>query len=365
MNRLGQCVALLCAAFGALISQVLSAQEASSGFDLRATLTAQMVSSNELTEEPRSGSPIIAGSRSVVYPTWKINDNWFMTGALQLVIRPYYFDQLSTTGYRAKGSVLQGTLNYSLISDKGSVLVRAGQMPTAFGSFPLRYDDSENPLVDIPIEYGYYYAPVSILGVAGAQVDATRGRWDARVQFANSSPANPRSLFDSDQYGNWAGGAGYTIRQGLRVGVSGYRGPYLDRKYPYYFPGEAKPSELPAYATGIDASWIRGHTSAQGEFQKFVMPYKIIPTFREPAGYGEVRQVLSPRWFVAARCGYSNSNAVGRENRVEASAGLRLFRFELIKIGYETKHYSTGSEHNDNIVAVQFVTTLHTSIGKE
>jgi hypothetical protein len=365
VSRLSQSAALLCFAGGFLITQAVCAQEARSGFDLRATLTGQMVSSNELTEEPRSGAPVIAGSRSVLYPTWKINDNWFVTGAFQLVTRPYYFEELSTTGYGAKGSVLNATLNYARLSPKGSVIIRAGQMPTAFGSFPLRYDDAENPLIDLPIEYGYYYSPVSILGLAGAQIDATRGRWDARVQFANSSPANPRSMFEHDQYGNWAGGAGYTIRQGFRVGVSGYRGPFLDREYAYYFPDEANPSELPASAAGIDVSWAHGHTSAQGEFQNFVMPYKAIPTFRESAGYGEVRQVLSPRWFLAARYGYSDSNAVGREQRVEASAGFRLFRFELIKVGYETKHYSIGSEHDDHTFAVQFVTTLHTSFSKE
>src|SRR6202042_767688 len=129
---------------------------------------------------------------------------------------------------------------------KGSVLLRAGQMSTAFGSFVLRYDDAENALVDLPISYGYYYAPVSILGVAGAQIDATRGKFDGRLQFANSSPANPRSIFARDQYGNWAGGAGYTIHQGFRIGVDAYRGPYLSRNYAFFLPGEKNPSALPA-----------------------------------------------------------------------------------------------------------------------
>jgi hypothetical protein len=365
MSRLPLTAALLCTAAIALFSQIAPAQEAGSGFDLRATLTGQMIASNELTEEPRSGSPVIAGSRSVIYPTWKINDNWFVSGAFQLVTRPYYFEDLSEAGYGAKGAILQATLSYSRVSDKGSLLVRAGEMSTAFGSFPLRYDDADNPLIGMPIEYGYYYSPVSIMGVAGAQIDATRGKWDARAQFANSSPANPRSLFDHDQYGNWAGGAGYTIRQGLRVGVSGYRGPYLDRKYQFFFPGEANPSRLPAYAAGIDAGWTHGHTSALGEFQKFVMPYTAIPTFRETAGYGELKQVLSPRWFVAARYGYTKSNAAGKQQSLETAAGFRLFRFELVKIGYQTTHYSTGSESNDGVFAVQFVTTLHASLVKE
>ena len=54
--------------------------------------------------------------------------------------------------------------------------------------------------------YGYYYQPVTFLGLVGAQVDATAGKLDARAQFVNSSPANRRTIFESDQRGNWAGG---------------------------------------------------------------------------------------------------------------------------------------------------------------
>ena len=343
-------------------AQILCAQEASSGFDVRATLTGQAVASNESTEEPRSGSPMTVGSRSVVYPTWKINDNWFVTGALQLATRPYFYEDLSTQGYGAKGAVLQSTLNYSRVSDRGSVLFRVGQMSTAFGSFPLHYDDAENALVDLPIEYGYYYTLVSILGVAGAQLDGARGKWDGRLQFANSSPANPRSLFASDQYGNWAGGGGYTIRQGFRIGASAYRGPFLDRKSPYFYPGEANPSKLSARALGLDVNWAHGHTSAQGELQNFVMPYTVFPTFRETAGYSEVKRVLTPRWNLAVRNGYLSANAGGNQQTLETAAGFRPNRFQLIKVGYEYEHYSMGDERNDNTLGIQFITTLHAAV---
>lgn len=342
----------------------LSGQEASSGIDVRATVTAQMVASSELSDAPRSGSAAIAGSRAVAYPTIKLNQHWFATGAIQLVTRPYYFSDFSTQGYGAKGELLQATLNYSRVSDRGSVLARVGEMSTAFGSFLLRYDDADNPLIDLPPQYGYYYSPVSFLPVAGAQLDASHGKWDGRVQFANSSPANPRSLFAGDQYGNWAGGAGYTIRQGLRVGVSGYRGPYLDRKYAYYFPGEANPSKLPAHAIGVDGNWAHAHTSAYIEVARFVMPYTAIPKFRESAGYLELRQVLSPRWFIAGRYSITSNSATGRTNVFEGAAGFRPDRFQLLKFGYEEEHFSSGSERNRNTLAVQFITTFHKSAGR-
>jgi hypothetical protein len=356
---------LICLLGGALSAQFVPAQEASSGLDLRATLTAQMTASNELTEAPREGSPVIAGFHSILYPTWKMNGNWFVTGALQLTTRPYSYENFSTAGYGVKGNVLQSTLNYSRVSGNSSVLVRVGEMSTAFGSFMLRYDDADNPLAGLPIGYGYYYSPVSVLGVAGAQVDATKGRWDGRVQFANSSPANPRGLFARDQYGNWAAGAGYTIRQGFRVGVSGYRGPFLDRKYQYFFPGEANPNTLPAHALGADVNWAHGHTSVLGEGQTFAMPYTKIPTFRESVGYVELKRVLSPRWFLALRGGYLAANAGSNERTIETAAGFRVNRLQLLKIGYENNRYSTGAEQNDNVLAIQFVTTLHRAFGRE
>ncbi|HUH64029.1 MAG TPA: hypothetical protein VLZ50_13575 [Terracidiphilus sp.] len=348
-----------------LLTLSLPAQEAGSGFDLRATLTGQGAASSELTEAPRSGSPASAGFRGVAYPTWKMSENLTATGAFQLYTRPYFYGDFSTPGYGAKGGILQASLNYSRISNKGSLLFRAGELSTAFGSFVLRYDDAENPLVDLPPQYGYYYSPVSTLPVAGAQIDATRGQWDGRVQFANSSPANPRSLFARDQYGNWAGGAGYTIRQGFRVGVSAYRGPYLNRQYRYFFPGEENPSKLPAHAAGLDMGWAKGHSSAAGEVQKFVMPYRAIPTFSELAAYGEFRQVLTPRWYVAGRVGYTSSKAAGRMTSLESAAGYRPNRFQLIKIGYEYERYSSGDDRNDNTLAVQVVTTFHRSVGRE
>jgi hypothetical protein len=349
---------------GVLCLGHLSAQEANSGLDLRETLSGQFAASNDFTEAPRSGAPVGVGFRSVTYPTLKFSDHWTLTGAWQLASRPYFNKDFSNAGNGVNGNILQASLNYSRVSNKGSFMVRAGQLSTAFGSFLLRYDDADNPVVDLPMEYGYYYSPVSNLSVAGAEIDATRGKWDGRMQFANSSPANPRSLFGHDQYGNWAGGAGYTIRQGLRVGVSGYRGPYLDRQYLYFFPGEASPSTLPAHALGLDGSWARGHWTVQGEVQKFVMPYTVIPVFREQAGYGEIKRVLSPRWYIAGRVGYTSANASGKVQSYECAAGFRPNRLQLIKIDYELQHYSGGPNFNENTLAIQYVTSLHWGLAR-
>jgi hypothetical protein len=354
---------LCCLALVACAARPVFAQEASSGVDFRESLSALGVDSNVLSAPPRSGSPLAAGFRSVTYPTWKISPNWGVTGAFQFVTRPYFYEDFDTTGYGAKGFILQSSLNYSRVSDKGSLLLRAGVLSTAFGSFLLRYDDADNPLIDMPPQYGYYYSPVSTTGLPGAQIDATRGKWDGRLQFANSSPANPRSLFAHDQYGNWAGGAGYTIRQGFRVGVDAYRGPYLDRQYPYFYPGERNPSTLPATGLGLDAGWAYGHTTVQVEEDRFVMPYTVIPDFREWAGYFELKQVLTPRWYLAFRPGYTAANEGGDVRCFETAAGFRPDRFQLIKVDYEIEHYTEESPRNQSTLAVQWVTTLHKAFG--
>lgn len=348
--------AALCLTLGA--AALLHAQEASSGLDLHETLSGLGATSNVLSAAPRSGSSFVAGFRSITYPTWKISPHWAITGSYQFVSRPYFFDDFSTTGYGAKGYLLQSTLNYSRVSDKGSLLLRAGVLSSAFGSFLLRYDDAVNPLIDMPPQYGYYYAPVTTAGLPGAQIDVTRGKIDARLQFANSSPANPRSLFAHDQYGNWAGGAGYTVRQGFRIGVDAYRGPYLSRDYAYFFPGEKNPSTLPATGLGIDAQWSHAHTSLQFEEDRFLMPYAAIPDYSESAGYLEIRQSLSPRWYIAFRPGYSAANEGGDMRNLESALAYRPNRSQVIKLDYEIEHYTQETPHNENTLAVQWVMTL-------
>lgn len=340
------------------MGQPATPQEASKGIDVRATLTMESVASNVLSDAPRSGSPMILATRSIVYPTIKFSDNWFATGAVQFATRPYFYADLSTAGYGAKGILLQAALNYSRVSDRGSLVVRAGEMPTAFGSFMLRYDETRNPLVDVPPAYGYYYAPVSFLGVTGVQVEGSRGKLDGRVQFANSSPANPRSILAKDQYGNWAGGAGYTVRQGFRIGVSGYRGPYLDRHFAFFTPGEVSPGKLPAHALGIDANWAHRHTWAFAELQKFVMPYTKIPDFRESAGYAELRQDIGVRWFAAARYGYTRNSVTAKLHSIEAGIGFRPNRHQLVKIAYEEQRHQGGGAAPNHMLGIQFVTSL-------
>ncbi len=344
----------------------LPAQEANSGFEIRTTLSAGGFFTDRLTAPPRDGALAAAGARAVFYPSWKLSRHWTVAGTYQTYTRPYFYEQLNTQGHGLKGDLLQAHLSYSQFWKNGSLVVRAGQLSSAFGSFLLHYDDMANPLIDMPVTYGYYYKPITTLGQAGAQADLTVSRLDLRAQFVNSSPANRRSVFDSDQYGTWAGGAGVTLTQGFRVGVSAYRGPYLHRGYAFYRAGEAKPRDLPGSAYGLDVEWARGHWDVTGEWQKFQRAYRAVPFLNQHSGYAEVRRVLHPRWYVAARAGYARSSRNPANDIYEFTVGYRPNARQLLKAGYQIQHGPASPGATGNTFAVQLVTTLRLiSIAKD
>ncbi len=332
--------------------------EAGTGFGLTGTFSALASASTELEAAPRSGSLVDGGFHLMLYPTWKISRHWMLAGAWQLASRPYYYSEFATQGHGLWANITQGYLSYSQVWNDASVQVRVGELSSAFGSFPLHYDDRDNWMVDVPTQYGYYGAAATLRSLAGAEMAATWKKFDARAQFVNSSPANPRSVFASEQYGSWAGGAGYTIRQGLRVGVSGYRGPYLDRQSPFYHPIEGRPRSMPASGTGIEAQWGRSHWNLRGELQRFVMAYGANPTFHEQTGYVEAQRELSPRWYAAARLGYLSADFVGHTQEIEAVAGYRPAPGQIIKLSYETMRNQVG-DFPARTLSLQFVMAIH------
>jgi hypothetical protein len=335
------------------------AQEAASGFDLRVNLSTAGIYSHQLSQAPRSDGPLTGGARALLYPTWKLSSHWTVFGAVQVHSRPYFAEEVTTQGYGVKADVLQANISYSRSWANSSLQVRIGELTSAFGSFLLRYDPADNPLAGMPSAYGYYYKPVTSLGLMGAQVDGTAGRVDLRAQFVNSSPGNRRSIFDNAQYGSWAGGAGITIMQGFRAGVSAYRGPYLHRKYRFYFPGEADPRDLPGSGYGIDVQWGRGHWNVWGELQRHQRVYRAMPTYNQHTGYAEIRRVLNPRWYVAARAEYYRASVGPGGQIYEMAAGFRPNRHQLLKFDYAISQGPAVPGSLGNAAILELVTTLH------
>jgi hypothetical protein len=339
-----------------LLPAALSAQQAESGFELRGTFTAQALYDPVLAGAPRNGSSVAPGFRAVLYPDWKLNSHWSFSGAIQTTSRPFDPNDAATQGYGIKTLILRAHATYSRVGARKSLMVRAGFLQSSFGGFLLRYDDAVNPLVLAPPSYGYYYKPVTMTGLAGAQVDATLGRFDFRAQVANASPANPRGIFGNEQHANWAGGLGFTLRQGFRLGASVYRGPYLDRDEPFFFPHESPPRELPATAFGIDGEWGAGHWNLYGEAQWFTFPYHVIPTFRENSAYLEARRTLAPRWYAAIRI--ARMEAGSTAETYEFVAAYRPNSRQLVKAEYAREAGPAVSPARHNLFALQLVTTF-------
>ncbi len=332
-----------------------AAQEAQSGFQIEGTLSAGTEYTRQLAAPPRDGAPWTGGARLVLYPEWKIGRHWSFVGAVQLRSRPFYFQEFDTQGYGLRADILQAQIAYTLVSGRRSISIRAGQMSSAFGSFLLRYDDFRNPLVDMPVSYGYYEG-VTTLGLMGAQIDATVHGFDFRAQFTNSSPANRRGLFDNGQLGDWAGGMGYTIVQGVRIGASAYRGPYLDREYEYYLPGEAPPRTLPASGYSLELEAARGPWNFYGELQKFQYAYHVIPTFTENVWYGEIKRSLGPRWYAAVRVNHLWGSYGLSQMVYESALGFRPNRWQIIKLDYQRQNGASTPGSLGNVIALQLVT---------
>ena len=340
------------------VTVATAAQEAESGLSVSATISAEGLYSRQLSSPPRNGDDVTGAFRAVLYPNWKVNENWNFSAAVEGYSYPFFFEDVYTVKHGSTVQILRAEVSYSRFWKNRSIVVRAGQLSSAFGSFLLRYDDAVNPLIDVPMSYGYYLRGVSTGSLAGAELDATWGKVDLRGQLTNSSPANPRSVLDSGQYLNWTVGAGYTVRQGLRVGFSAYRGPYLDDRFPFFFPGESDPRNLPATAVGIDAQWGAGHWNFNGEWQHFRMDYTVIPSFTESVGYGEVRFVLHPRWYLATRLGYASPSAIPGWRTYEGAVGYRAGKHQLVKLEYEVRQGPNITGAQQNTLAIQFVTTL-------
>lgn len=390
----------LCAAFAA-------AQDSGSGISIPVTLSGGAMYTQRLQLTGESQSPYTAGAQLMLYPTVQFDSHWFAYAAIDFRVAPYLYYDAYDPDHDIYSRVIQAYAGYSIRTANTSLVIKAGQLASAFGSFPLRYDDAQNPLLDQPLSYiqtlsvgagqipcgvkellaqhygyvtgscggagwGYGLTPVTLYGLRGAEVDFSGYRVDARLQVTNSSPSDPLSLNASGQYAQWTAGAGYTIVQGFRVGFSAFRGPYLESSLAPLLPSGATLRNFPASAVGLDAQWARGRWSASGEWQRFQYD---LPNFTTAPSvvstYGEVKAVISPRLFLAGRAGWmlpggaadltgaSTSQFAPYVASYEMGAGSWINRHQLLKASYEWLHIQNFPGRQLDVLGVQFVTTFH------
>ena len=400
---------LACLLFAGALSAIvpLCAQETSSGISVPVTASAGVMDTQRLQLADPSGSPASEGLRLMLYPTLQLGPHWFAYSAVQVRLSPYFYYDAYYPEHEWYTDVIQAYAGYAIRGDKSSIVIKAGRLASAFGSFPLRYDDAQNPLLDQPLSYiqtitlrddqlpcgvkdlraqsyGYVAShcggvagwqrgmtPVTLYGLPGIQAEFSHGRIDARLQVTSGSPLNPRPVVDAGTYAQWTLGAGYSVRQGFRVGVSGFRGPYLASLLKPLLPAGTTVRDFPASAVGVDVQWEHGRFSATGEWQRFQFDspnLTLAPSIQ--SSYLEVKTVLTPRLFVAARPAWLNSggatDAAGIHtgqfapdmSSYEVGGGIWVNRYELVKGSYEWLNIENHPGGRFNVWGFQFVTSF-------
>jgi hypothetical protein len=364
----------------------LEAQETEAGFAVPLVITGGLLDTDRAQAYDPSAAALSAGFHVLAEPQLKLGPHWYVYSAIQVRSTPFFYQDAYDPDHQIKTDFLQGFVGYTHSWNKATINIKVGKLSSAFGSFPLQYDDAVNALLDQPLPYTYLepgfggkpygLTPVTLYGLPGAEIDLSWRRTDARFQLTNSNPYNPRSVFASGQHPQWTAGGGYTIRQGLRVGMSAYRGPWLDDALVSKYPQGLSAGNFPGSGLGVDAQWARGYWSASGEWDRFVFDY---PNFTTPPalnfGYLELKRIINPRWYAALRTGYQTSNHPAYQNVpstttflpnrqvYELAAGFRPNRLTLLKAGYEWVNVHGGPHGQDNVLGVQFVISIN-SISK-
>lgn len=387
-----------------------SADDAVSGLAVPVTISAGALYTHRLQGEDPASSPLAGGFRAMLYPTLKLGGHFFGYAAVQLRSTPYFYYDSYEADHAFKADVIQAFAGYTTTARGVTFIAKVGRLSSAFGAFPLRYDDTENPLLDQPSGYntavhlrpdqlpcgvrdlihqntyygggvdhycggstveGYGMVPVTLYGLPGIQLDLSASHTDLRLQLTNSSPANPHGLLSDSQHLQWTAGGGYTIARQLRVGASAFEGPYMDQPVVSLLPAGKTVRDFPATGVGIDAQWSGGRWSLSGEWQRFRFES---PNFTEPptvsAAYLEIKAIVTPRLYLAGRFGRETYGAVEdvsgshaaafspAQHSYEFGAGYRLNRSQLVKASYEWLQTDGSHGMHNNVLGIQVVTTI-------
>jgi hypothetical protein len=321
------------------LASIAGAQEAEYGLSVPITFSGDVAYSHGLQSEDTEPTSITPGFRAVLSPTIRIGPHWFFYSNLEVRSSSYSTYRTGADQPEVQFRAMQAFVGYTTRIRKASLLIKAGQLTSAFGSFPLQYDDVKTAFPEPPPAYvtnlplrpdqlpcgvndllwqkygadvnfycggahndAYGMFPVTLYGLPSIQAELSWARLDARLQITNSSPANPQGFTSHNQSPQWTAGGGYTFPGGLHVGLSSFRGPYLDRTLNTLLPPGRTIRDFPAVGLGIDAQWARGRWSIDGEWQhfRFELPgFVISPS--ERIAYVQLKTILSPRTFIATR----------------------------------------------------------------
>lgn len=387
----------------------VAAQDGSFGVTMPITVSGDLWATHRRQKFAPTKGMWDGGFRAVFYPSAKLGSHWFAYSAIQVNSYPLFYYQTYYPSRNIDTSLIQALVGYTRTGEGKAFSIKAGKLASAFGAFPLRYDDSVNPLLDVPLTYyGAYVAlradrlpcgvpdvirqvnyrfvqwgcggsavqrpaiwPVTMYGLPGIEFDVSAGRIDARFQLTSSSPANSQTLVSENQHAQWTAGAGVTIRQGFRVGLSAYRGPFLEESVASFLPAGKSTADYPATGVGVDARWGMGRFSANGEWTWYQFQYPgFVTSPAASSGYVELKATISPRFFAAVRASNLKHNrpedATTRATHAwhptlemyEFGVGFHINHFQTLKTGYVWQRREGWPGTAENVFGVKFVTSI-------
>ncbi len=235
----------------------------------------------------------------------------------------------STTGPELE----QGYLRYSFGGSSRFVL-EAGRIVSPIGNFPRRYFSSVNPLIGAPVGYTSGNPDgVRLSGWAGL-FDFTVAAVDRPWTYGADVPAPGRAFRPAVAFG-------VTPTTGLRLGVYGTHGPYIDGI-----------DDAHQTVAGFDLHFSRGYFVLNGDASR--SRYEIPEGAESVDGrtiWLEPVYTVHPRVFLAARIESSDLVYVDMEDGeweaerlrlfdVEAGVGVRILPSLLAKITYRRTHWT-------------------------
>jgi hypothetical protein len=87
----------------------------------------------------------------VFYPGLKLGPHWFVYSSIHVSSTPFYYYDSYQPDHQVETHVVQAFLGYTQNYGATSLVVKVGKLASAFGAFPLHYDDADNPFLDQPL----------------------------------------------------------------------------------------------------------------------------------------------------------------------------------------------------------------------
>ncbi len=266
---------------------------------------------------------------------------------------------------------------------------RLGLAPSLIGNFGQRSTYfNVNPLVGVPLVWSHF---LTIDGTGFDTIEALQtsraanqrgipvlydacwnmqwellgevGAFEYSIGVTPASMSNPRS---STQDGlQLLARIGAEPTPGLRIGVSGGRGPYIGVAPTSTARVIDNPEDYDQRLVGLDLEFSRGRTRVFAE--AYASEWEV-PGIEADLGvwssYVEARYAPAPGWYVAARLDQmaflTGETPGGRRFRwdddlwrIESAVGYRLTREMLVKLDWQHTRFTTGARRRQDLLSIQ------------